>query len=361
MFPGEGEIMIFDDLTAMRRLDTQGMIDQINQLPDQLENAWDLGLGLVLPDRESLRNIVIAGVGDSVTGLELAASYASITCPISISMCRQYSLPSWARGSETLVIISSHSGNDEEALSVFSQARENDCQIVVLTTGGMLAELGQKHGYPRWLFEYAGQPRQAVGFSFGFLIAALFRMDLILDPYLDLRDALHALRNQQTNLLPEVPVAFNPAKRLAGQMMDRWVFVLAAEALEPVARRWKGQINQAAKTWAQFESLPEADHNTLSGLSRPEGALSQMIALFLDAPSYHPRNRLRLELTRQMFMVQGVNTDVLYAKGESLMAYLWTLLLLGDYTSYYLAMANGEDPTPVEALTMLELELKNKS
>lgn len=353
--------MIFEDLVAMRRLDTQGMMDQIYQLPDQLEKAWELGQYLPLPDSEGLHNIVIAGVGDSATGLELAASYVSMTCSLSISTCREYRLPFWARGSETLVFISSHSGNDEEALSVFRQAQENGCQIVILTTGGMLGELGQKHGYPCWLFEYAGQSRLAVGFGFGFLIAGLFRMGLIPDPYLDLRDALHALRNQQTNLLPEVPVAFNPAKRLAGQMVGRWVYVLAAEFLEPVARRWKSQINQMAKTWAQFEFLPEADHNTLAGLSHPGDALAQMIALFLEAPLYHPRNRLRLELTRQMFMVQGMNTDVLHAKGESIMAYLWTLLLLGDYTAYYLSMAYGEDPTTVEAFVVLELELKNKS
>ena len=141
-------------------------------------------------------------------------------------------------------------------------------------------------------------------------------------------------------------------------MIDRWVVILAADDLEPVARRWKSQINQLAKTWAGFEGLPEADHHTLAGLSHPEGALMQMIALFLAAPSNHPRNQLRLDLTRQMFMVQGINTDVLYAKGESAMAYLWTLVILGDYTAYYLAIACGEDPTPVEAISLLALELE---
>lgn len=349
--------MSFDDLTAMRRLDSQKLIDQISQLPDQLENAWNLGQFLPLPDREGLVNIVVAGVGDSVTGLELAASYVSAMCPLSISICRQYSLPAWARGPETLVIVSSHTGNDEEAESVFEQAHARGCQVVVLTTGGMLAAIGKQHGDLCWLYEYAGQPRQAVGFSFGFFIAGLFRMGLIPDPQPDLRDALHALRNQQTNLLPEVPVAFNPAKRLAGQMVGRWVFLLAADDLEPVARRWKSQINQIAKTWAGFELLPEADHHAPVGLSHPEGALMQMIALFFAAPSNHPRNQRRLDLTRQMFIVQGINTDVLYAKGECSMAHLWTLVLLGDYTSYYLAMAYGEDPTPVDAIALLAPEL----
>jgi glucose/mannose-6-phosphate isomerase len=127
--------------------------------------------------------------------------------------------------------------------------------------------------------------------------------------------------------------------------------------LNPVARRWKGQINEIAKAFAQFEFLPEANHNTLAGLNNPGSALTQTIALFLQAPSNHPRNRLRLEHTREIFMTQGMNTDVIQAKGESRLAHIWTLLHFGDYTSYYLAMMYGEDPTPVDILTALKDEL----
>lgn len=352
--------MNFDDLAAMRRLDSLGLIDQINRLPEQLENAWNSGLSLPLPDSEGLENIVAAGVGDSAAGLELAAAYASPACPLPIVVHRQYNLPAWARGPKTLVIVSSHSGNSEEALSVFEQAHERGCRVVVLSTGGQLADLGQKHGHSCWLFDHSWISRQAAGFPFCFLIAGLYRMGLIPNPLPDLRDTLHAVRNQQTNLIPEVPVQFNPAKRLAGQMMGRWALVLAADLLEPVARRWKNQINEHAKTWAQFEPLPEADHNSLAGLVRPEGALLQMMALFLSAPSNHPRSQLRLELTRQMFLTQGINTDLLFAKGESSMAHIWSLVVLGDYTSYYLAAACGEDPALADALEMFELELKSK-
>jgi glucose/mannose-6-phosphate isomerase len=126
---------------------------------------------------------------------------------------------------------------------------------------------------------------------------------------------------------------------------------MGAGMLAPVARRWKGQINEVAKAAANFEFLPEADHNSLAGtLNPPDLLMPRTMTLFLRAPSDHPRNRLRSDLTREAFMVEGLNTDVLDARGDNPIAHMWTLILFGDYMAYYLAMAYSVDPTPVEAL-----------
>jgi glucose/mannose-6-phosphate isomerase len=349
--------MDLDDLAKFRSLDPKNMIGQIYELPGQLEEAWDMAMYLPLPQMERVKNVIISGMGGSAIGADLLAAYAAPVCPIPIIIHRDYDLPAWAQGQETLVIVSSHSGNTEEALSVFEQGRAKDCRLLAITTGGKLAQMGGEAGIPLWQFHHTGQPRAAIGYSFGLLLAAMHRLGLLADPTSDLHDALHAMRNQQTNLLPEVPIAFNPAKRMAGQLVGRWVAVFAAEPLDPVARRWKDQINEVAKAWAQFEFLPEANHNTLAGLNNPESMLMQAMALFLQAPSNHPRNQLRMERTREIFMTQGVNTDVIQAKGESRLAHIWTLLHFGDYTSYYLAMMYGEDPTAVDVLTDLKNDL----
>ncbi len=155
--------------------------------------------------------------------------------------------------------------------------------------------------------------------------------------------------SQQETLGAEVPVSQNPAKRQAGQLVGRWVNVYGSGILAPVARRWKDQINEIAKAGAGFEFLPEADHNALAGLMNPE-VLMHTMTIFLHAPSDHPRNFLRSKLTRQGFMVEGLSSDVYKANGETPLAHLWTALHFGDYMAYYLAMAYGMDPTPVEAL-----------
>jgi glucose/mannose-6-phosphate isomerase len=209
---------------------------------------------------------------------------------------------------------------------------------------------------------HKGQPRSAVGFSFGLLLAMFARLGFIPDPANDLADAVQTMRSYQTHLRPDVPAVNNPAKRYAGQLMGRWVTIMGAGSLAPVARRWKGQINEVAKAGANFEILPEADHNTLAGTLHPDEVLNpHTMTLFLRAPSDHPRNRQRSDLTRKTYMLEGLNTDVIDARGKAPLAHMWSLIIFGDYMAYYLAMAYGVDPTPVAALenfkkSMLEVE-----
>lgn len=353
--------MNLDDPSLYARFDPQGMLAEINGLPDQLQQAWELGRQYPLPEWQDIRQVVIAGMGGSAIGADLLMAYAAPQCPVPLFTQRNYLLPAWAKGPQTLVIASSHSGNTEETLSCFEHALASGCRILAITTGGKLSDLARQAEVPLWQFEHHGQPRAAVGYSFGLLLMALIRLGLISEPIEEMEETLRTLRAQQENLWVEVPVVKNPAKRLAGQLLGRWVTVFGADILEPVARRWKGQINEIAKAWAEFEALPEGDHNTLAGLLNPEPLLRHAMVIFLRAPSYHPRNLLRVHLTQKAFMKEGLNTDFVDAKGESRLAHLWSVLHFGDYTAYYLAMAYGIDPTPVEIIEGFKQEMKAAS
>jgi glucose/mannose-6-phosphate isomerase len=342
--------MNLDDLSHFSLIDTQNYLAEIDDLPDQLQRAWELGSRQDLPEWTGFQRVVIAGMGGSAIGADLLSAYAALSCPLPLVIHRGYGLPAWARGPETLLITSSHSGNTEETLTTLQTGIESGCHILALCTGGKMAAAARYAGCPVWTFDHQGQPRAAVGYSFGLLLAALSRLSLLPDPTEELAGTLAAMRQLQVNLQADIPVGLNPAKRLAGQLVGRWVAVFASDILEPVARRWKGQFSELAKAWAQFEFLPEADHNTLAGTLQPESALPSLVALFLRAPSYHPRNLLRSDLTRQAFMLEGISTDFVDASGDTPLAHQWTTLLYGDYVAYYLAMVYDIDPTPIAAL-----------
>lgn len=349
--------MDLNDHREFANLDKQNYLAEIENLPDQLDNAYLQGLSMDLPVMHGIRQVLVAGMGGSAIGADLLVGYAAPLSPVPIVVHRNYGLPAWAMGPETLVVASSHSGNTEETLAAFDQALIAGCPLLVLCTGGKLAEKAKAASVPLWTFIHPGQPRAAVGFSFGLLLALLYRLNLLIDPYTELTGAILAMREQQAGLRADVPVARNLAKRLAGQLVGRWVMVFGTEVLEPVARRWKTQINELAKAWAQFEVLPEADHNALAGLAQPENSLSSAMALFLRGSSYHARNQLRAELTKQAYMLEGVNTDFVDAVGETSLAQQWTTLHLGDYVGYYLAMLYDIDPTPIPALEGFKKQL----
>jgi glucose/mannose-6-phosphate isomerase len=343
--------MNLDDLDRFKQLDTLNMLGEIDNLPDQLMSAWKLGQALPLPEISRVGRVMITGMGGSAIGAELLAAAVSSTCAVPVIVQRDYGLPTFARGKETLLVASSHSGDTEETLDSFETGLKNNCTLLAICTGGELAARAKEKNVPTWIFQHAGQPRAAVGYSFGLLLALCARLKLIPDPAEDLRGAVEAMKRSQEKLRADVPAVKNPAKRYAGQLMGRWVTVYGAGILTPVARRIKTQINEVAKAAANFEFLPEADHNTLAGSMHPEEVLiPHTMNLFLRAPSDDRRNRKRLDLTRKALMLEGLNTDFLDARGDSPLAHMWTMILFGDYMAYYLAMGYGVDPTPVQAL-----------
>lgn len=353
-------MMDLNNHASFTSIDSQNYLGEIEGLPTQLESAYHQGLDTNLPQWQGFQRVLIAGMGGSAIGADLLAAYAAPLCQVPIGVQRNYSLPAWATGPETLVVASSHSGNTEETLAAYDQAINRRCRILALCTGGKLADKARAAGVPLWTFIHHGQPRAAVGYSFGMLLALLTRLGLIPYPGKELAAAITAMRMQQDDLQARVPVVHNLAKRLAGQLVGRWVMVFGADVLEPVARRWKTQVNELAKAWAQFELLPEADHNALAGLVQPENSLSSAMALFLRGSSNHPRNLIRVELTKQAYMLEGVNTDFVEAKGDTPLTQQWTALHLGDYVAYYLAMLYEIDPTPIPALEGFKKQLADR-
>ncbi|MCC7129287.1 MAG: hypothetical protein B6D39_01225 [Anaerolineae bacterium UTCFX2] len=350
--------MKLDDPAALAQIDRQDMLAQIDGLPQQLRQAWELGTRLDLPDWKGVQRLALSGMGGSAIGADLLAAYAAPLAKTPLVVLRDYSLPAWVSGPSTLLVASSHSGNTEETLAAFHEAGQRGCARLAVATGGELERAARSAGVPLWKFEHSGQPRAAVGFSFGLLLALAARLEVLPDPQVELDDAIAAMERQQQTLNASVPAAANPAKRLASQMMNLIPTIFGSGLMAPVARRWKTQINELAKAAAGFEILPEADHNTLAGCLHPEPARASLMLLFLRSPADHPRNRLRSDLTRKTFMHSGFNTKIIDAGGETRLANLWTSLHLGDYAAFYLAMAYGVDPTPVDALETLKAEMQ---
>ncbi len=159
-------------------LDPENMLAYIDALAEDLEKAWQLGSCLPLPEFPGVERIVIAGMGGSAIGGDLLSAYLAPSCRVPIISHRNYGLPGWAQGKDTLVICSSHSGNTEETLSSFDEALQRGCQVMALCTGGSLRARAEEHSRPVWTFEHHGQPRTAIPYSFGMLLALVCRLRL---------------------------------------------------------------------------------------------------------------------------------------------------------------------------------------
>ena len=348
------------DLNAYSKyhqLDKSGMYQSIMELPAQLAAGYELGFEKILPEIKNPRLMVIAGMGGSAIAADLLTGCFSNSISIPIFVNRSYHLPKWASGKDVLVICSSHSGNTEETVAVYQEACARACTPLVISTGGSLSQSAKENEHAVWKFEHAGQPRAALGWSFGLLLAVFTRLKFLPDQEENIQLATREMLDLIENNKAEIIIPKNPAKRLAGQLVGKYVTVFGAEHLNAVARRWKTQINELAKSWAQYEAIPEANHNTIAGTIHPQEQLLKIFSIFLQSSFYFSRNQSRIDLSFTELMVAGIGTDKVGLRGTSRFSDMWIHILFGDLISYYLAILNEEDPTPVIAIESFKEQL----
>jgi glucose/mannose-6-phosphate isomerase len=350
--------MSLDELTRFDDLDPGDMLGRIREFPQTCRDAWTLAQGLELPAAyRAVRHVVILGMGGSAIGGDLLRGLVSEECTAPITVVRGYALPASVRGPDYLVIGCSYSGNTEETLAAFQGALGRDVLSAVITTGGKLAALAQEKGIPWVGFDYQAQPRAALGYSFVLLLGLFSRLGLLRDYAADLEEAIGTMEAWQAEIEPDVPAARNVAKSLASRLFDRLPVVYGAGLLAAAANRWKTQFNENSKHWAFFEELPELNHNAVVGLSIPRAVRDRVVVLMLRSSYDHQRVQVRWDVTEELLQREGVETETAYGRGESGLAHMLSLIHLGDWVSFYLAMLNEVDPTPVETINFLKQRL----
>jgi glucose/mannose-6-phosphate isomerase len=346
-----------DDLGVYRRLDPANMLEHLHSLPQQCHTAWHKAKDFELPgDYASIDKVVILGMGGSAIGGSLLRNFISrLTKPI-VFVTRDYDLPAFV-DERTLVIASSYSGNTEETLSAFSQALERKCKKLAMTTGGKLKTLAQNAKVPVFVIDHASQPRAAIGYSFIPLIAFLQKLGFLKDEMAEVEAMTRDLENLLRELKETVPISSNPAKQLAAKLQGKIAMIYSAGILSAVARRWKTQINENSKSWAFHETFPELNHNAVVGYQFPAELASKLYVVLLRCPSLHPRTLIRYEVTCELLKQNSISHQLIDSQGKSELSQMMSLIYLGDWVSYYLAILNETDPTPVKAIDYLKKRL----
>lgn len=351
-----------DSPETYERLDPQGLYGRIWALPEQIEEAWGAAMALPLPrEYRDVDRVVVLGMGGSaIGGSLLQALAASTSAPVPYAIVRGYAPPSYA-DSRTLVLASSNSGNTEETVAALGAAVDAGARCVAITTGGRVGELAERHRLPWLRVVWDGEPRSALGWSTASLIAICGRLDLLDDQSDALAGALGAMRDLRATLARDVPEDANAAKALARRLAGKLPVIIGAEALAAVAYRWCTQVNENGKSWAVAEELPEMNHNAPLGFERPAAVVPLLHVVILRHASMHPRIRLRVDATTEQLAAAGVTSEVVDVPGSSVLAQMLYGIALGDFTSYYLGLLHGVEPSPVPALDWLKAYMAARS
>lgn len=350
--------MNLDSRAEMAALDPSGMREHLEQFPDQLRAAAVTGRETpVSVSATGVRSVAVVGMGGSAIGGEMAAGYLADGLRVPLEVVRDYRLPGHV-DSDTLVYVSSYSGNTEETLSCYEEARERGARIVVSTTGGEVGRIAQECGHDRVPVPTGYPPRAALGFGLVPLLFVLARLGLAPNPSKDVDDAVAVCEDGVARLGLDVPSADNEAKEIAAWFHGHAPVIYgSAPATSVVANRWCGQLSENSKVVAHRNELPEMNHNEIVGWSGPPSLGGGARVVFLRDSDDHSRVVRRADFTRDAIARTGAEVRDVASAGSTRLARLLSLVQVGDFVSYYLAALGGVDPTPVVPIDELKAEL----
>ncbi len=299
--------------------------------------------------------VAVCGMGGSAIGGELMlAAVPALAVPSTV--VRGDELPAWV-SAETLVVAVSYSGETEETLACVEGALARGCRPLCVASGGRLAALAAERGLAHVAVPAGLQPRAALGVLATPVAAALVQAGLCGDLAADVAAAGTVLDELASDLAPEVPEEANGAKTLARRLTGRLVLVYGGGVTTPAARRWKTQLNENANAMAFWSELPELDHNEIEGWASVPALTADTQVVLLEDPEWAAALGRRAQLTAAELGAQGVAVERLTARGVAPLARACSLVGLGDWVSYYLALLYGRDPTPVAAIERFKRRL----
>jgi len=343
------------DLAQIKAIDSQNMWDHLIGFPEQWKDAMELTEELDLTiDEGRINNICFVGMGGSAMGADLIRAYSYQTCPHPVQVVRHYEVPHWV-DEQTLVIACSFSGNTEETLSALDAAREQGAQAIALTGGGELMLKAAKQE-----FDYIKTPGNSpTRFALGYCFVPLYRifqhLGFVDEGEVALKETATFL-SEQIDLLSDTQD--NEALNLAEEINDTLPILYAdATMMQPVNLWWRSQFAENAKTLAYGDDMPEMTHNEIVGWERIVHLTGRLSVIMLMDKEDNPRVQRRMEIVEELVEDQAASLQILRTRGQTRLTRMFSLIQLADWTSFYLAMLNRVDPTPVTKIDLLKSKL----
>lgn len=340
-----------NNLDEIKKIDPKNVFGSTEMLADQCGQVWEDAKKLNFPKDPGIKNIVFSGMGGSSYGAHVIKSLFSDVLKVPVYVVNDYHLPAFA-DSSTLVFLTSYSGTTEETLSCAKDALERGCKIAGLTSGGELGEILKSNNCPHFIFESkhnpSGQPRLGTGYIVLGTIAMFNKLGLLEISDDEVKEAISQLKTGMEDIKSE-------AQKLAVLFKDKIPFIISAEFLEGNSHILRNQLNETAKSFSDFEALPELNHHLMEGLKYPTKDITM---LFVNSPLFSDKLQKRVELTKDVVQKNGLTVQEYKAKGNSKIAQVLNVLSFGGFLSLYLALLYNEDPSLIPWVDYFKEQLK---
>ncbi len=335
------------------KYDSQNQFKVLVETFMQVDSAWNNEFDIGTLKDKKFRNIIVSGLGGSAISGDLIGNFLKDELSLPYFVNRNYTLPLFA-DKNTLVLISSYSGNTEETISVLEEGIKKNCQMICITTGGKVEQIAEKTKIPLVKMKPGFQPRYALGSSFFSLLRIFVRLGLV--PQQD--EVVEKIRNlwkeKGKEYSAENNIAWNVAEQLVGYIP---VIYSAADLTSAAGYRFKCQLNENSKLHAFHHTIPELNHNEIIGWEsfNPNQFNAKLINI-LDE-SYHPQVKKRFMITTELAVKKGLEYMNIESEEDDFKVRLMDLIYLFDWITYYTAVLRGFDPSEIDNIHTLKERL----
>lgn len=323
----------------------------IENFPNQLKEAIEIGEKAKLSKHgKSFSNVVVTGMGGSSIGGTLLAELVSKESKIPILVNKNYFLPYYI-DENSLVIVSSYSGNTEETIQSLESALEKGAKVVSISSGGKLQEIAESQNIDHITIPSGMPPRAALGYSLVQMLFVLYNFDIIGTGFKeDLYASISLLEKEQENIKSQ---AENTAKTLLGKT----IVIYSPFGEEGVALRLRQELNENSKVLAWHNTVPEMNHNELVGWTEKRDDLA---VIFFRNNTDYARVSKRIDLTKEIVLKYASKVIEIYSKGNSPIERAMYHVNMGDFISSYLAEIRNIDPNEIQVIEYLKSSLAGK-
>ena len=323
------------------KLDRSSVLESAQLLPDQIEQAWEEFQAIEIPEKfKKVKNVVVAGMGGSALGARIIDSLKFEILDVPLEIVNGYHLPAYAN-QDSLVIISSYSGNTEETLACLDEALKRKCAVFAIASNGQLAKTVEKRQIPAYIFRPkenpSNQPRMGLGYSVSAQLALLAKCQLLKVNDAQIQEVINYLKK----LKPE------PAQKLAQKLKKKIPVLVSSEHLEGSAHAFKNMLNENSKNFSVSFVIPEMNHHLLEGLARPSQNKKLLKFVFIESDFYDQPIKIRFKVTKEVVKKNKIPWLSLELTGRTRLIQVFELIYFASLTSIYLALLSGFDPAPI--------------
>ncbi len=323
------------------------MKELVDAFTKQLAAAKAIADKAVISPAQNISNVIITGLGGSGIGGTIISELVSDSCPVPIIVNKDYFLPSFAI-ENTLLIVSSYSGNTEETLQVMETAISKKLQIVCITSGGKVMELAKQHQLEFIEIPGGFPPRSCIGYSLVQLIKVFIAKGFAPASLMtDVTSSITLLDSQKNQIQTE-------AKSVAAKLLNKIAVLYSLGSCEGTSVRFRQQINENSKALCWHHVFPEMNHNELVGWTQEN---KDLVVVTFHTSFDFARTKKRYEVCKPVFAKYANEVIDITAKGASKLEQFFYLINIGDWISCYIAELRGIDPVEVNIIDHLKKEL----